>query len=138
MRLAKRAAVCSLNPVRFFASIVFVLMAVVLPMAGATHYFCTTNMGCEGDATQCLSGDDSCCGKLGENSQDCLIAKNILPDAEPTNLNKLILPQADFSVINRLIREEIPWIRVHQVSHEVEQVPDCPRRLYIDQRRLLI
>ena len=138
MKLAKPATTCSLRSVKFVSSIVFALMVAVLPTAGAAHYFCSSNMECAGDASDCLSGDDSCCGETGENAPDCLIAKNVLPEAEHPYSGKFLNIQVDFPVVIRLIGDEIPVVQVREVNHETQHVPGSLRRLYIDQRRLLI
>lgn len=113
-------------------------MVAVLPMAGASHYICSTNMDCEGDASECLSGDDSCCGETGENAPDCLIAKNILPEAEHAKSGKFLNIPVDFPDVIRLISDKITVIRFHRVNHQTQWAPGSLRRLYLDQQRLLI
>ncbi|MEY3395069.1 MAG: hypothetical protein RL346_1305 [Verrucomicrobiota bacterium] len=113
-------------------------MLAVLPTAGASRYICSANMACAGDASSCLSGDDSCCGESGGENPDCLIAKHVLPDAEHPNSLKFSHIQTDIPVMTRAVIDEIPRIRLLQVNDDSRIAPDRLRRLYIDQQRLLI
>ena len=73
---------------RLFSSILFALMAFVLPMAGMPHHFCTVITAFVEDPNGCqLDEDEECCKRDAEtpsNPPECVVPAKMIPDAEPT------------------------------------------------------
>jgi len=109
-------------------------MAFVLPMAGVTHYLCSTNLSCVGDASQCLSDSESCCGETGQDVPDCLIANDLLPDAEPPNTGLISCLDVNEIGFERLVFSS----DLDPMFTELDREPPVNRRMYVVQRRLLI
>jgi hypothetical protein len=109
-------------------------MAFVLPMAGVTHYLCSTNLSCVGDASQCLSDAESCCGETGQDVPDCLIANDLLPDAELPNTGLISCLDANETGFERLVFSG----DLEPMSIKRDREPLVIRRMYVVQRRLLI
>lgn len=125
---------------RLFSSILFALMAMVLPMAGVQHYFCTMTMVFVDGADDCPVETEDCCGKRGDHkpaTPDCLVSTKLLPNAEKSS--PLQIPMADaWSIAPVVAVDFFPVSLVEVISPEKDRgLPDLPR-LYLVQRRLLI
>ncbi len=125
---------------RLFSTILFALMAMVLPMAGVQHYFCTMSMAFVDGTGDCPVEEKDCCGKKGEHepiNPDCMVSSKLLPNAEKSS--PVQLPTADASSILPVTTIDlVPAFRVERISPEKDRgSPDIPR-LYLLQRRLLI
>ena len=126
---------------RVFSSILFALMAFILPMAGVEHYFCTMNMTFIDKADDCPSDEKDCCKKeLNHKSEapDCMIVMKLIPNADIRQPAHLPTMEMDCLFL------EAPAIGDFVETHIVAILP-CShrgppdlRRLYVMQRRLLI
>lgn len=125
---------------RLFSSILFALMAMVLPMAGVQHYFCTTSMAFVAGADDCPVEKNDCCGKKGEHpptTLDCLVSTKLLPDAGKSS--PLQIPLADaWSIVPASESDPFPTLRIEIISPEKDRGPPDLPGLYLLQRRLLI
>ena len=125
---------------RLFSSILFTLMAMVLPMAGVQHYFCTSSMAFVDGADDCPVEKNDCCGKKVEHkptTPDCLVSTKLLPDAEKSS--PLQIPLADaWSIVPASESDLSPTLRIEIISPEKDRGPPDLPGLYLLQRRLLI
>ncbi len=124
---------------RFLSSILFALMAMVLPMAGVQHHFCTMSMAFV-DGEDCPVEEKDCCGEKNAPkpaTPDCMISAKLLPNAEkyspvhvPLAGAWIILPVSTMDIVPAASKEAI--------SPENDRAPPDRPRLYLVQRRLLI
>ncbi len=113
-------------------------MAVVLPMAGVQHYFCTTNMSFVDGAGDCPVEKDECCGKKEKHDKpDCMVSTKLLPNAEKSS--PVQIPVADVWSLDPVSTFDlVPVLRNERISPQQDGGPPDMPRLYLVQRRLLI
>jgi hypothetical protein len=127
---------------RFLASILFALMALVLPTAGITRNFCTMSMAFVSDEGKCpFDVEDCCCKKEKRESPrpDCMIAAKPLPNADKSPAPHIpaadgawvLLPASGFDLPPAVCTE----ISVALLQRDPPVIPDP---LYLTQRRLLL
>lgn len=115
-------------------------MAMVLPMAGVQHNFCTMSMVFIDCMDECPVELDDCCGEKGAHQPakpDCMVSVKLLPSAEkssPIQIPTLagwsfLLPPIAVPASSRIIEP---------VSLEADQSPPNSPRLYLVQGCLLI
>lgn len=126
---------------RLFSTILFALMAMVLPMAGVEQYFCTMSMSFVTGSNDCPVNEEKCCGEKGKHepvTPDCMVSSKLLPNAEKSM--QLQIPAfCGWSFLPISAVEIFPNAEIITVSPERDRGPpdDLPR-LYLVQRRLLI
>lgn len=131
------ALACIFGLVRVLSSILFALMALVLPMAGVQRYVCTMEMEFSGNLNDCPMTEDEC---GGENSEipDCMVATDLFPDAEPPNLAQILYLKADEVIFLRLSATDLRGMTFVPVRSEHRRGPPDSREWYVKQQRLLI
>ncbi len=137
MNLALRVRVCIFQTVRVLSSILFALMAVVLPMAGVQRYICTLDMAFSGGAEDCPM--NCCdCGDDPQNVPDCMVKADPLPDADFPNFAQIPYLKADEVIYLRLSVADLRGITASPVRLEHRRGPPDSREWYVKQQRLLI
>jgi hypothetical protein len=137
--LALSWRVCILPTVRIVSSILFTLMALVLPMAGVQRYICPMNMEFSGNTDDCpMSGGDCCKGKEKNTVPDCMVKADSLPDADVPNFDQMPYLKADEVMYLRLSRVDLREIDVLPARLECGRAPPDSREWYVKQQRLLI
>ena len=116
-------------------------MAVVLPMAGVQHHFCTMSMAFVDSALDCPAKEKDCCGESGKHAPtdpDCMISAKLLPDAERAGSSTPLPAFASWDMIRVIdfLHARAP-AQVAAFS-EMDLGPPGISRLYLAQRRLLI
>ena len=125
---------------RLLSSILFLLMTLILPMAGVQRYFCTMDMSNVRGEAKCLVETKDCCKpeKHSPAKPECMIVSKLLPNADKSS--PLQVPAA-FVVC--LIPQTMPAIEPLApidpgFSQEVLRGPPKPERLFLTFERLLI
>lgn len=137
MNLALTGHVCIFRTVRVLSSILFTLMAMVLPMAGAQRYICTLNMEFSGDVEDCPM--NCCdCGDDHQSVPDCMVKADILPDAELPHLAQLPFLRPEMVVYLGISEADLSGISAPPVRSERHRDPPDPLKWYVKQQRLLI
>ncbi len=127
---------------RFLASILFALMALILPTAGVTRNFCTLSKAFVSESGECpMEGDDCCCekGKHEAPQSDCMIAAKPLPNADKSPAPHI--PAADGAwILLPASLFDLPPAVGSEISLALRQrgPPVIPDPLYLTQRRLLL
>lgn len=122
---------------RLLSFMLFALMAMVLPMAGVQHYFCTSAMVFVDGANDCPVEKKKCCGKNNKEKSDCLVSTKLLPNGEESS--PLQIPVAGaWSIASVSPVDLIPVIRVGRISPEKDRGPPDLPGLYLLQSSLLI
>lgn len=128
---------CIFRLVRVLSSILFALMAVVLPVAGVQKYVCTMDMEFSGDVDECpMTGGD--CDGESQGPPDCMVKADFLPDAEPPNLAQIPFLKADEVIYLRLSAADIRGNDACAARSEHRRGPPDSREWYVKQQRLLI
>lgn len=137
IQLALGGSVCILQAVRIISSILFAMMAVVLPMASVQRYVCTLSMEFSGKTDDCPMTVKDCC-KENHEVPDCMVEAKFLPDAEAPNSGQIPYLKADEVVFLGLeimaLREIHPFPEYSQLHH----APPDSLEWYVKQQRLLI
>ena len=126
---------------RFCSSILFSLMAVVLPMAGVQRHFCTMSMAFVDSAEECPVKEKDCCGETEKHAPlepDCMISAKLLPDAEKSGASSLPLASANWDMLPVFDFHHAPAPECVDALSERDRGPPGVSRLYLAQRRLLI
>lgn len=112
-------------------------MALVLPMAAVQRYVCTMEMEFSGNLNDCpMTGDD--CGEENSEIPDCMVATDLVPDAEPPNLTQIPYLKADEVVYLPLSATDLRRTTIVPVRSEHRRGPPDSREWYVKQQRLLI
>jgi len=119
------------------SSILFALMAMVLPMAGVQHYFCTSAMVFVDGANDCPVEKKDCCGKNHEQKPACMVSTKLLPIAEKSSPLQIPVAVA-WSIAPASPVDLIPVIWVGRIPPEKDREPPDLPGLYLLQSRLLI
>ena len=135
--LAIAALACIFHSVRIFSSILFALMAMVLPMAGVEKYVCTVDMRFSGSPEDCPMNDCDC-GDNDHSIPDCMVKADFLPDAEPPNLVQIPFLRADEVGYLRLSAVDLSGIDACFRRSECRRGPPDLLAWYVEQQRLLI
>ena len=106
---------------RLFSTILFALMAMVLPMAGVQHYFCTMSMAFVDGTGECPVEKKECCGeKHKPEKPDCMVSTKLLPNAEKSS--PVQIPVASvLSILPVYSVELVPGIRIETLSPEKDR-----------------
>ena len=131
------ALACIFQLVRVLSSILFALMAVVLPMAGVEKYICTMDMEFSGNIDECPMKCGDCCGD-DSGVPDCMVKADVLPDAEMPNLAQIPFLKAEEVIYLRLSVADLRGIDASPVRAEHRRGPPDSREWYVKQQRLLI
>lgn len=127
---------------RVFSSILFALMAVVLPMAGVPQYFCTMTMAFVDGAEECpVNEEKDCCGKEGETRDEapgCMTVAKVLPHADLTAPTQIPAMDTEGIFIEVVSFGGFPADRFETIHPPHRRGPPDPRRIYVVQRKLLI
>ena len=127
---------------RVLSSILFALMAVVLPMAGVQQYFCTMTMAFVEAAENCpVDEEKSCCEKETHKQSEapiCMTAAKLLPNADLTAPAQIPAIQTDGVFQELFVLADAPEDRFETVFPLRHRGPPDLRRMYVVQRRLLI
>lgn len=124
---------------RLLSSIVFAVMALVLPVAGVQMQFCTVLMAFVEGADGCPAEKEDCCGKKDcSKPADCMVASKLLPNAEKPSPAKLPPVPANWTTLPQPMAFDVPGIPVVGISPAPLRAPPDPPRIYLLQRRLLI
>lgn len=127
---------------RFFASILFALMTLILPTAGVTRNFCTLSMAFVSDDGKCPADVEDCCCEEGKHESprpDCMIAAKPLPNADKSPVPHI--PAADdFWILLPVAPADFPPALCSEIRLVLLQrgPPVIPDPLYLRQRRLLL
>lgn len=135
--LALGRCMCILRIVRVVSSILFALLALVLPMAGMQHYVCTMDIAFSGALTDCPMNGDDCDGE-SHGLPDCMVAAELLPDAEPPNLTQIYFLKAEDVTYLRLSLADLRGIDTFFDRIGQHRIPPDSREWYLKQQRLLI
>jgi hypothetical protein len=124
---------------RLLSSIVFAVMALVLPVAGVQKQFCTILMTYVDGADQCPVKKEDCCGKKDcGKPADCMVASKLLPNAEKASPAKLPPAPENWTLLPPAMAFHVSEIPVAGISPAPLRAPPDPPRLFLLQRRLLI
>lgn len=127
---------------RFLASILFALMAFILPTAGVTRNFCTISMGFVTEDGKCqVDGANCCCkdGKQQSSQPDCMIAAKPLPNADKTPAPHIPVTDSAYALLKVSPGCFPPTVEaIISAVLSLRGPPLIPDPLYITQRRLLI
>jgi hypothetical protein len=124
---------------RLLSSIVFAVMALVLPVAGVQKQFCTVLMAFVECVDGCPAEPENCCGKRDcSKPTDCMVASKLLPNAEKSSPAKLPLAPANWTMIPQPMVFDVPNVPVVEISPAQLSIPPDPPRLFLLQLRLLI
>lgn len=124
---------------RILSSIVFAIMALVLPVAGVQRQFCTMLMAYVEGADDCPAQKKDCCGKRDcSKPADCMIASKLLPNAEKSSPAKLPPVPENWTILPPPIAFDVLEIPPVGISPAQLRAPPDPPRLFLLQRRLLI
>jgi hypothetical protein len=137
IKLALGGVACRFQAVRIISSILFAMMAVVLPMASVQRYVCTLSMEFSGKTDDCPMTAKDCC-KENHEVPDCMVEAKFLPDAEAPNSGQIPCLKADevvFLGLKIMVLREIHRFSEHSPSH---RAPPDSLEWYVKQQRLLI
>jgi hypothetical protein len=124
---------------RLLSSIVFAVMALVLPVAGVQKQFCTVLMAFVEGADGCPAEKEDCCGKKNcSKPTDCMVASKLLPNAEKSSPAKLPPAPSNWTFLPQPMAFDMHEIPVVGISPAQLRAPPDPPRLFLLQRRLLI
>lgn len=135
--LALRYMTCNFSAVQVLSSILFALMAVVLPMAGMQQYVCVMGMEFSASVDDCPMTEKDCENRDRE-IPDCMIASDLIPDAELPSLGQISVWNADQFHFLRLDIEELVGADSVKNLEEFDRGPPDVVELYVKQQRLLI
>jgi hypothetical protein len=131
----------TLNLMRCFSTILFALLAMVLPMAGVQKYFCMVDMLCLGVAENCSVEQEDCCGPEDEplkEKPDCFVFTKLIPDAEKAAHPFVPEVNACWMMLPVPRMDALPGvIAIHEFSEKKRGSPDGVG-LFLLQQRLLI
>jgi hypothetical protein len=130
------ALACIFQLVRVLSSILFALMALVLPMAGVQRYVCTVDMKFSGKVTECPNQCGDCC--KGEGVPECMVEADLIPDAELPNLGQMHILPPDGFIFVRISAENLRQTDACSTRLEDHRDPPDPLDWYVKQQRLLI
>lgn len=83
-----------------------------------------------------MNGDD--CDGESQGLPDCMVATDLLPDAEPPNLAQMLFLKADEVIYLRLSVADLRGIDASPARSEHRRGPPDSREWYVKQQRLLI
>jgi hypothetical protein len=126
-------------PMRLISSIVFAVMALVLPVAGVQMQFCTVLMAFVEGADGCPAEKEDCCGKKNcSKPADCMVTAKLLPNAEKSSPAKLPPAPVNWTIVPQPMAFDLQEIPAVDISQAPLCAPPDPPRLFLLQRRLLI
>lgn len=124
---------------RLFSSILFAIMAVVLPVAGVQKQFCTMAMAFVDGSDVCPARKNDCCGKKDSHKpEDCMITAKLLPNAEKSSPASLPAMPSAWTWLSIPVFDTITELSVRKISPEPPRGPPDPPRLFLIHRNLLI
>ena len=125
---------------RLFSSILFALMAMVLPMAGVQQHFCTMTMVFLDGGSPCPTESKDCCGEKKTHKPlepDCMVSSKLIPNAEKSS--PLQIPAAEACCIAPICPVDIFLAtKIAIISPELDRGPPDLPKLYWLHGRLLI
>jgi hypothetical protein len=126
---------------RGISTTLFALMAVMLPMAGVQHYFCTMSMTFVSNGNECPVETKDCCGKTEKHKPvdpDCMVVAKLLPNAETPSPFQVPGATGIWSMLSVSMDALAPGERVGRISPEKDRGPPDRHRLFMEHQRLLI
>jgi hypothetical protein len=126
---------------QLFSSIVFAIMAVVLPVAGVQRYFCTMSMAFISDTNSCPVEKKDCCGnpkKQLPSEPYCMVVAKLIPNAEKSGPMQIPAAIRDGSIIPGSMAGLVPSERAKLIAPQNDRGSPDRNRLFIEHQRLLI
>lgn len=125
---------------RSLSSILFLLMTLVLPMAGVQRYFCTVDMAYVDGEAKCLVETKDCCKteKHSPAKPECMVVAKLLPNAEKSSPLQVPVALVACVIPNSVVSLEPPVYNETGFSPEVLRGPPQRERLFLAFERLLI
>lgn len=124
---------------RLYSSILFALMAAVLPTAAMQKQFCTLAMVFVDSPDDCPIQKKDCCGKTESHKPaDCMVTAKQLPNAEKFSHPDLPSMPSEWTWLPLPASVPKTAISLRKFSPETLRDPPDALRLFLIQRRLLI
>jgi hypothetical protein len=137
LNLALKGSACIFQAVRALSTILFALMALVLPMAGVHKYLCARNIEFSGGSDDCPS--NCCdCGGDHQNVPDCMVKADPIPDADFSGFGQISFLKAEEVIFLPLSALDLRGFDVFCAPLECGRAPPDQREWYVKQQRLLI
>ena len=137
IQLALGGSVCMFQAVRIISSILFAMMALVLPMASVQRYVCTLSIEFSGKTDDCPMTVKDCCKEKHE-VPDCMVQAKFLPDGEAPNSGQVPCLKTDEVVFLGLEIMALREIHLFSERTQPHRAPPDSLEWYVKQQRLLI
>ncbi len=126
---------------RFPSAILFILMAMVLPMAGVQQRFCTLSKAAACGLELCSGEDSHCCGEQGGHDVGepaCVTSAKNLPAAQKPSSVEVPVFESGWVLVPATLENFRPPLDSGHTSPERERGPPDRPRLFLTQLRLRI